>query len=131
GHPVAERQGDRPEILCRRDLAVEGLDALGEVVALRLQDPPRPEGVVADEEAAGPDPRSRGPEGLRVARLVDVAEDHVEVSRDLLHRADRVPHLALDPIGDAGPPEVLTRLLGLVWVAVGPPDLAARTDRPR
>ena len=74
----------------REERAVEVPDALGRGVADRgIDDLARPEHVVGEQIAAPAHARRRGLQSGRVAVLVHVDEDHVEVSGRRLERARR------------------------------------------
>src|SRR5712691_11376661 len=95
------------------------------------RDPTRPERVVADEQAPGPDPVAGRPPGGRVVALVDVAVHDVEDPFDRVQGPYRLSDVVVDRPGEPGPAQVVQRLLLVLRVTVGEVELALRPHGTR
>src|SRR5262249_37040201 len=131
---VADGQNRRDEPGIRRDRAVHLVDRRGQLRALVLDlrvagDPPGPQRVVADEQAPGPDPVTRGLPRGRVPVLADVAVPDGERPLGLPERLDRLAHVEPHGYSEPRAAEVVQRLALVLRIAVGEVQLAIRADR--
>ena len=72
------------------------------VLGVLLDDPARPQHVVAQVQAPDPDPVPRRPPRVRVALLVDVVVDDVELAPDRVQTLDRVADVPQHPVPQPG-----------------------------
>ena len=127
-HAVAQRHDHTGKILSGEEAPVEFPDPLGGGIAPgAIHDPSGPENVVGEQVPSRPDARRRGFERRRVAVLVDVDEDHVEVSRSGLQESDGLSDAHLDPVRELEALQIPARLLCVLLAAVGVEDFPLRS----
>src|SRR5207344_2614587 len=135
-HAVAGRDDRGGEALVVRDHAVVLEDRVRglrvpPVVARRVGDRAGPQDVVAEVQPPDADPFARCAPCVRVADLVDVVVDDVDLAVDGAEVLDRVADVPADRVRQTRAREVVERLRLVRRVAVRPVDLAAGPDRPR
>src|SRR5262249_30277880 len=71
------------------------------------------------------------PPGIRIARLVDVAEHDVEVAIERLEAAERVAHVVRHAVREPGSFQVPLTGIRVRLISVGAVDLSVQPDRTR
>src|SRR5882762_1624980 len=109
GDAVAKRNQHGIQLLRSVDKPVELLDSL-RIKVLRSCRPcrfSRPQGIVADEQAATAQLGERHAERVRVLVFVHVIEDEIELARSPSQEFMRVAYAYFNPLGHARPPKVI------------------------
>ena len=100
------------------------------VGSLLRRHPAAPQDIVRDKQAALANARGYQPEDTRIIFFVDVVEDDVELLLLLREQFQRVTGEDFYFFADPGPLEVLARLLGILWIAIGVENLAVGRQAP-
>src|SRR5216683_362191 len=133
GDAVAQRNQHGVKLLRSVDEPVEFLYAASVDVILRCRPRrlPRPQRIVADEQAAAAQLGQRQPQRGRVLVLVHVVEDQIELARRFLQKIMRVANAYLDPFGHARPAKIILRAARFLRIAIRINHLCFRSGRSR
>ena len=126
-HPVAQGDDCREQLLGGVDQPVVGEDPRRVAVRFVVEDLAAPEHIVTDQESAFSEAGHGLPESPGILVLVDVVENDIELTLDLVDELQGIAHEERNFVGDLAAMEIGLGVLRIIRVPVGadhPPVLA-------